>query len=683
MMLHPRFSLTKCALIALTLLVCGMGPDSYARSGMQPDALNVIAEEYDRGQVSMDQWALLTVQAIRSPDRLPDRYRSLTLVTGAIDRPLDPTMALREVALAWPELSASTQQAISALLVRRSTVYTHPSPSGFFLLHYDTAEDSVHAVPAEDTDSSGVPDFVEKIAAYMDTSLQRHQEMGYLTPPADNGHGGSDAYDVYFQNMTNYGYTTPDGGGPNPWNDRASYIVLHNSFLIFPPNEDPEGDQYGAAKVTAAHEFHHAVQWSYDYSEAAWFSELDAVFMEEMIFDASNDCYNYLDNFFLYPEKSLMESGYHSYASFIFGLFLAQAFDTTLMRACWEGALYVPEVFDVLSDSLLYNHGWTMDSAVAEFVVWNYFTGLRNDNAHHEEAAGYPMVTIGRTHFNYPVNTTASPSNPAGYGSSYVEFYPGGQLGDLMIIFNGSDSRNWAARLITTHSDSVHQVLSFSPTPGSQLDTLVVEDFAGYQRLTLVGVNIDEYSSSAPFSYSARIIPPHDVEFEVLTPDLSVYSGGSRIYECWIRNPSPVNDVYWLYAYDNRGWLPRDSQLVPLSAGQDSVLHVELNPPIGTPLEDTTAISFEVVSNGNPDVVRTGAARAEVVLYRGDVDFNGAIDISDLVYFVNYSFNSGSAPQPVLGAADHDCSETVDIADLVHLVTWMFQSGPACPCNPY
>jgi hypothetical protein len=378
-----------------------------------------------------------------------------------------------------------------------------------------------------------------------------------------------------------------------------------------------------------------------------------------------------------------MESGYHAYASFIFGLFLAQAFDTTLMRSCWEGALYVPEVFGVLGDSLLANHGWTMDSAVAEFVVWNYFTGFRDDGTRHEEASAYPLITVGRTHFSFPINTTASPSNPAGYGACYVEFYPDDDLGDLRIIFNGSDSRNWAARLITTHSDSVHQVLAYSPDPASQLDTLIVEDYADFQRITLVGVNVDEYSSSAPFTYSAQIIPPHGVEFEVLTPDLPVYSGGTQIYECRVANPSPVNDVYWLYAYDDKGWLPGDSQLVPLSAGEDSIVQVVLNPPAGTPLADTTGIHFEVVSNGNPELVRNGTARAEVVLYRGDMNFDGAIDVSDLIYMVNYFFGSGPAPQPVILAADHDCSESVNVSDMVHLVTWMFQGGPDCPCNPY
>jgi hypothetical protein len=65
------------------------------------------------------------------------------------------------------------------------------------------------------------------------------------------------------------------------------------------------------------------------------------------------------------------------------------------------------------------------------------------------------------------------------------------------------------------------------------------------------------------------------------------------------------------------------------------------------------------------------------------MNFDGAIDVSDLIYMVNYFFGSGPAPQPVILAADHDCSESVNVSDMVHLVTWMFQGGPDCPCNPY
>jgi len=71
---------------------------------------------------------------------------------------------------------------------------------------------------------------------------------------------------------------------------------------------------------------------------------------------------------------------------------------------------------------------------------------------------------------------------------------------------------------------------------------------------------------------------------------------------------------------------------------------------------------------------------------RGNVDGDAldVIDISDLVYLVDFMFNSG--PVPVCTEeADIDGSggpTPIDIADLVHLVDYMFNSGPppaACP----
>ena len=71
---------------------------------------------------------------------------------------------------------------------------------------------------------------------------------------------------------------------------------------------------------------------------------------------------------------------------------------------------------------------------------------------------------------------------------------------------------------------------------------------------------------------------------------------------------------------------------------------------------------------------------------RGNVDYDpgDAIDISDLVYLVDYMFNSGPEP-PCLSESDIDASggeSPIDISDLVYLVDYMFSGGPEpveCP----
>ena len=60
----------------------------------------------------------------------------------------------------------------------------------------------------------------------------------------------------------------------------------------------------------------------------------------------------------------------------------------------------------------------------------------------------------------------------------------------------------------------------------------------------------------------------------------------------------------------------------------------------------------------------------------GDLDMSGGVDVTDLVYMVDYYFAGG--PPPVLSyLADTDGSCQLDIADLVYLVDYMFASGPA------
>ena len=78
---------------------------------------------------------------------------------------------------------------------------------------------------------------------------------------------------------------------------------------------------------------------------------------------------------------------------------------------------------------------------------------------------------------------------------------------------------------------------------------------------------------------------------------------------------------------------------------------------------------------------------------RGNVDYDvgDAIDISDLVFLVDYMFTSGPAPTcweeaNVDGSGPatppDDGADDIDISDLVHLVDYMFNQGPppvACP----
>jgi len=69
-------------------------------------------------------------------------------------------------------------------------------------------------------------------------------------------------------------------------------------------------------------------------------------------------------------------------------------------------------------------------------------------------------------------------------------------------------------------------------------------------------------------------------------------------------------------------------------------------------------------------------------VYRGDVDHSGQlpVDISDLIYLIEYMFDGGAEPLCQEEAdINGDGLLTIDIADLVHLIDYMFQDGPPPP----
>ncbi len=58
----------------------------------------------------------------------------------------------------------------------------------------------------------------------------------------------------------------------------------------------------------------------------------------------------------------------------------------------------------------------------------------------------------------------------------------------------------------------------------------------------------------------------------------------------------------------------------------------------------------------------------------GDVDENGTVTISDVVFLINYIFAGTQAP-PNPSAADTDCSGAITISDAVFLINFIFNGG--------
>jgi hypothetical protein len=66
----------------------------------------------------------------------------------------------------------------------------------------------------------------------------------------------------------------------------------------------------------------------------------------------------------------------------------------------------------------------------------------------------------------------------------------------------------------------------------------------------------------------------------------------------------------------------------------------------------------------------------------GDANRDGAPNVGDAVFLINFVFKSGPGPDP-LGAGDANCDHDVNVGDAVKIINYVFKSGePPCYFEP-
>ena len=215
-----------------------------------------------------------------------------------LDRAVCGTPVAMDLALNWPRLSKGTREAFASLFQRPSRQRTVTSPAGLFKIHFD--ESGSNAVSPTDRDSNGVPDYVDEVAVTFDAvwDLQIDQ-LGY-DPPLSDGDRFFDVYITELAPQSVYGWTWPESFIGTT---ASCYLEIDNDYreVIYTSNG------LDGLRVTAAHEFFHAVQFAYfaDMTSAGWWHEITAVWMEDVAYNDVNDYYQYIPFFFESPTASL------------------------------------------------------------------------------------------------------------------------------------------------------------------------------------------------------------------------------------------------------------------------------------------------------------------------------------------------------------------------------------------
>lgn len=510
------------------------------------------------------------------------------------DVTLEDFFGYRPIKCATPEMltirhyvengSLALQQAHEAFIVRpiSAAPYGWPSPSGHFLVHYAT--EGAHA--AYGSQGAGtVPQYVKDVALIMD-SLWAFQidELSYDHPPYDDFYveGLDERYDVYLVDLKTldpilsdvYGFTQSEVRLTGTW-QYTSYLALDNDYAEIPIYAD---QPLNAVRVTAAHEFFHAIQFAYDgtefevpypydeYSNRTHWMEMSAVWMEEQSYDEINDYYLYLPTFFSNADFSLRTShltlypaSLFQYAAAIWPLYLSQTFGVGAVRTIWDKCAEIegPNAFqNAIEDGIVEVSEGTSDfrSALSEFCTWNFFTGSRAiDGFGYEEAEFYAEIpetkTINDTTYdyietykNFPVifnpelRQDGSRFWPDYLAARYIRLEPIRVDSTLTFIFDGVDRRiknrerdtidfDWAVRVAKVNEEIGADRIDLDPIIHENHDTLLIKNASIYSDIILV---------LAPYAITRYDYLHLDVAYKFFIPDST-----RAIADITFHNPFP------------------------------------------------------------------------------------------------------------------------------------------------
>jgi len=373
----------------------------------------------------------------------------------------EATMVLRDLRHSLRHLDRADRRTATRILARPTNgstdvagepKYNPDSPVGSFCdvhtcVHW-VEDGSVHRPPGGDGHVATVPDWVVSTrAAFIHVYDTEVTKLGYRAPLSDDlpgdqtaNDGGDQRLDVYLADLGAgfYGYCVPNDA------DRATsgYCVLDNDFAETQFGAPPKD----SLRVTAAHEFFHAIQYGYDAGEDAWLMETTATWMEDQFDDSSNDNRQYLPWSQLAkpgtPLDTYSDTGFEQYGNWVFLEYLSERFGRRVVHRIWHRAAAGSgggEYSTAAIRSVLSHHGGLPS------VFGRYASANTDPTASYDEGRAYPTAgtvarsTLTRASPTVPWTTYAVPH----LASVNVQASPGNGLDDpqwhLRVAVDGPD----------------------------------------------------------------------------------------------------------------------------------------------------------------------------------------------------------------------------------------------------
>lgn len=332
------------------------------------------------------------------PNPLLDRADAVFEGRADATHRTDASMVLRDVFVARPTMDAAERWRAQRLLARPTDGIGDPYGDGYRVPSRRTCRGPicVHHVPTT-RDAPPSKAWVRTTLRVMNRVWRTEVgELGYRRPPRDGKHGGDKRFDVYLKDLGRqglFGYCAPEFRVRGMRHVASGYCVLDNDFAKA---------QYGVAprvslRVTAAHEFFHAVQFGYDFREDPWLLESTAAWMEERVADDADDNRRYLPyGQVALPGTSLDRfdpAGYQQYGNWAFWEHLSERFGPDVVRDVWDEASARPGAPDRYSVAALRRALASRGGLKPVFA--RYAAALARPAASFAEGSAWPSAELG------------------------------------------------------------------------------------------------------------------------------------------------------------------------------------------------------------------------------------------------------------------------------------------------
>jgi hypothetical protein len=303
----------------------------------------------------------------------------------------------------WKQLAPETRKVLAKYLAKPTLAGEAIARSGdsHFFVHYATS--GPDAPPLTDANGNGIPDWVETVAAVFEAVYSREvSEMGYQQAPTTGGQ----PYDVYLQDLgatQQFGITESDTPITPGSTSFTSFITIDNDFAdpVYSPFTAEKG-----LKITAAHEYHHAIQYGYNFFFDIWYAEATSTWIEDEVFDSVNQLYNYLPAYFQNAALRLdapvdVNTG-GGYGRWVLNRYVAEIKGRDFIRQVWELLMTKPApannsdiaMVPVLDEALGGNLANLVLGLGARFVARNWASHQQDISQIHPLAAVAGSTTV-------------------------------------------------------------------------------------------------------------------------------------------------------------------------------------------------------------------------------------------------------------------------------------------------